>query len=190
MNLLKKHVVAFGLLAAIGLAPLAAQADSGSGSGGSPSAAASLNLRVTIPEFMYFRVGSTGTTVDTITFTPAAATIGDGAATAAGDSTASIRLRSNGGQVTIAQSDDNASDDGLVSGTNRISLSKITTNTDDGALPAPVLTDDGSLTSAPTLNGGAVTNRSAVWSYVYTEDATVPEAGDYDIEITYTATTL
>ncbi|MBW2209289.1 MAG: hypothetical protein JRG79_20535 [Deltaproteobacteria bacterium] len=72
MYLLKKHIVTLGLLTAIGLAPLAAQAESDSDTGGSPSAAARLNLRVVIPEFLYFRVGSTGGTIDRITFQPGA----------------------------------------------------------------------------------------------------------------------
>ena len=109
MNLLKKHAITISLLAALGLAPLAAQADSDIDTGGSPTAAAHLNLRVVIPEFLYFRIGSTGGTIDRITFSPGAAVIGDSTSVsgAGGDaalgSGASVRLRSNGGQVTIAR---------------------------------------------------------------------------------------
>jgi hypothetical protein len=192
MNLLKKHIVTLGLLTAIGLAPLAAQAESDSGSGASPSAAARLNLQVVIPSFLLFRIGSTGATIDTITFSPGAAVVGDsssidGTGGDAGPSGASVRLRSNGGQVTIAETNDGGGN-GLNGTATDISLTEISVSSDDAALDTPTLSDAGGNTSSPTLTGGNVTNRSAVWTYAY-NNTTVPDADTYDVEITYTAST-
>jgi len=193
MNLLKKHIVTLGLLTAIGLAPLAAQAESDSDTGGSPSAAARLNLRVVIPEFLYFRVGSTGGTIDRITFQPGAAVVGDSSpisgtgGNAAAGSGASVRLLSNGGQVTIAETNDGGGN-GLNGATTDISLTEISVSSDDADLDTPVLSDAGGNTSTPTVTG-SITNSSANWTYSY-DNTTVPEADTYDVEITYTASTL
>jgi len=194
MNLLKKHIVTLGLLTAIGLAPLAAQAESDSDTGGSPSAVARLNLRVVIPEFLYFRVGSTGGTIDRITFQPGAAVVGDSSPVsgtggdAAVGSGASVRLLSNGGQVTIDETNDGGGN-GLNGTTTDISLTEISVSSDDSDLDTPILSDAGSNISSPVLNSGSVTNRSANWTYSY-DNTTVPEADTYDVEITYTASTL
>ena len=193
MNFPKKHIITCCLLAVIGLLPLAAQADSNLATGASPSAAAHLNLRVVIPEFLYFRIGSSGATIDRITFTPGAAVVGDSTSVsgtggdAAAGSGASVQLRSNGGQVTIAETNDGGGN-GLNGTTTDISLTEISVSSDDGALDTPVLSDAGGNTSSPTLNGGTVTNRSAVWTYAY-DNTTIPEADTYDVEITYTAST-
>jgi hypothetical protein len=193
MNLLKKHIVTLGLLTAIGLAPLAAQAESDSGSGASPSAAARLNLQVVIPAFLLFRIGSTGATIDTITFSPGAAVVGDsssidGTGGDAGPSGASVQLRSNGGQVTIAETNDGGGN-GLngALGTD-ISLTEISVSSDAPTLETPTLSDAGGNFTSPTLTGGSVTNNSAVWTYAY-NNTTVPDADTYDVEITYTAST-
>jgi len=195
MYLLKKHIVTLGLLTAIGLAPLAAQAESDSDTGGSPSAAARLNLRVVIPEFLYFRVGSTGGTIDRITFQPGAAVVGDSSpvsgtgGNAAAGSGASVRLLSNGGLVTIAETNDGGGN-GLNGTTTDISLTEITVSSDNSDLDTPTLSDTGGNTILASLDGGstAVTNQSAVWTYSY-DNTTVPEADTYDVEITYTAST-
>jgi hypothetical protein len=193
MNLLKKHIVTLGLLTAIGLAPLAAQAESDSGSGASPSAAARLNLQVVIPAFLLFRIGSTGATIDTITFSPGAAVVGDSSSVsglggdAAAGSGASVQLRSNGGQVTIAETNDGGGN-GLNGTATDISLTEISVSSDAPTLETPTLSDAGGNTSSPTLTGGSVTNRSAVWTYAY-NNTTVPDADTYDVEITYTAST-
>jgi hypothetical protein len=51
-----------------------------------------------------------------------------------------------------------------------------------------MLTDLGGQTSQPSLNGGAsqVTNQTSTWVYSY-DNTTTPEAGSYDVQITYTA---
>jgi hypothetical protein len=176
--------------------PLVVQAESSSDNTAPYSAAARLNLRVVIPQFLQFQVGSAGTgTIDTITFSPAAGNVGDGSTVsgtggdAASGSGASILVRGNGGQITITETN-NGGGSGFSDGSgNYISLSEI--SVDDSAnasLPTPMLTDLGGQTSQPSLNGGAsqVTNQTSTWVYSY-DNTTTPEAGSYDVQITYTA---
>ncbi len=193
MNLLKNRIIAYSLLAALGLAPIAAQAESAFAFGGGATAAARLDLRVVIPTFLYFRVGTTGGTIDMITFSPTAGVVGDSTSVSglggdAGGSGANVVLRSNGGQVTITETNDGGGNGLNGTGTTNISLAEITATSDDGSLDTPTLSDSTSNTSTPTLNSGTVTNRSAVWTYAY-DNTTVPEADTYNVEITYTAVT-
>ena len=188
MKKLVKYAATCGLLAAIGLAPLAAQAESDFDSGATPlSAAARLNLRVVIPQFLYFRVGTAGATIDQITFSPTGDIVGDSTAVS-GSSTAAVTVRANGGQISIAETNDGGGN-GLNGTSSNISLSEITASSNNSDLDTPTLTDAGGSTADPTLNGGNVTSRSATWSYSYA-NTTVPEADNYDVEITYTATIL
>lgn len=196
MKLLLKQVVISGILATLSVMPLAAQAESNSVNGTTPlSADARLNLRVTIPRFLYFRVGAVGTgAINEIAFTPAAGTLGDSnpvsglGGDAGGGSGANVTVRSNAGTITIVEGND-AGVGGLGSGVGNISLTEISATSSSDDLKTPELSDGGGNTESPTLNGGAVTNRSAVWTYSY-DNTTTPEAGDYTAEITYTASSL
>jgi hypothetical protein len=195
MKLTTRQIVAT-LLAGMCCLPLGVQAESNSDNTAPYSAAARLNLRVVIPQFLQFQVGSAGTgTIDTITFTPAAGTVGDSSSVsgtggnAASGSGASVLVRGNGGQITITETN-NGSNLGFSDGRNgHISLSEI--SVDDSAnssLPTPTLSDSGGNTSQPALNGGAsqVTNQTSTWVYSY-DNTTTPEAGTYDVQVTYTA---
>ena len=176
--------------------PTGAQAESNSDNSAPYSAAARLNLRVVIPQFLQFQVGSAGTgTIDTITFTPAVGNVGDSSSVsgtggnAAGGSGASVLVRGNGGQITITETNNGGGSGFSDGGSNNISLSEI--SVDDSAnasLPTPTLSDAGGNTSQPALNGGAsqVTNQTNTWVYSY-DNTTTPEAGTYDVQITYTA---
>ncbi|RLA00854.1 MAG: hypothetical protein DRQ45_06780 [Gammaproteobacteria bacterium] len=166
-------------------------AESASDSGaGTLSAAARLNLRVTIPRFLLFRVGTAGGTIDQIAFAPAAGIVGDSSSVsgtggdAGGGSGANVAVRSNGGQITITETNDGGVG-GLGSG-GGISLSEISVSSDNASLDTPILSDTGGGTSSPTLNGGNVTNRTAVWTYAY-DNTTTPADGNYDAQIIYTA---
>jgi len=192
MNFIQKQTVAAGLLVALGMIPLTGMAESTSANGaGNLSTAARLNLRVTIPRFLHFRVGTVDATVDRITFTPTDAEVGDGTSIAGlggdagGGSGANVAVRSNGGQITITESNDGGVG-GLGTGAGNLSLTEITVTSDNGALGTPALSDAGGNITQPTLNGGNVTNRTAIWTYAY-DNTTTPEGGDYDAEITYTA---
>ncbi|MGB7931431.1 MAG: hypothetical protein WCH04_04295 [Gammaproteobacteria bacterium] len=202
MNRFRKRVVVGCVMLGLGVVPqlASAEADSDTGSG-SLSAAAHLNLRVVIPGFLLFKVGSAGTTVDRINFdmtscvTGGTCTVGDSIAItgtggdAAGGSGASVALFSNAGAITITESNDTGGN-GLVDGGNSISLDEITASSDNNSLLTPTLSDSGGNTSSPALTGGSnVTVQNAVWTYSY-DNTTVPDPGTYDVEITYTAASL
>jgi hypothetical protein len=175
--------------------PLGVQAESSSDNSAPFSAAARLNLRVVIPQFLQFQVGSAGAgTIDTITFAPTADQVGDSTAVSGtggnvGDTGVSVLVRGNGGLITITETNNGGGTGFSDGGTEHISLTEI--SVDDSAnasLPTPTLSDAGGNTSQPALNGGAsnVTNQSSTWVYSY-DNTTTPEAGTYDVQITYTA---
>ena len=166
---------------------------------GGLSAAVDLDFRVVIPRFLSFQVGATGATIDLIDFSPTAAQVGDGnpVAGTGGDllgGKVTVIVKSNAGQVTIRETNDSGGA-GLSNGTTNISYSEILTATNDGNLPFPILSDAGGNTSSPVLTAGAVTNRSAEWTYTYA-NTTIPEPGTYGAtgggggRVTYTASTL
>jgi len=193
MNKLKKQLVTVVLIMA-GCAPAAVMAEAASDSGpGVLRAEARLNLRVTIPKFLYFKVGLSSGTGDLITFDLTNTEVGDsssidGTGGDAGGNGASVTVRGNGGQITITEGNDGGSG-GLGAGAGNISLSEITVISSSADLATPTLSDNGGNTSEPSLNGGNVTTRSAIWSYTY-NNTTTPDADDYDAEITYTASSL
>jgi len=189
-NLIKQSVIFYILWGGV-TAPIPLLAESGSTTGAlgaDLSASARINLRIIIPRFLHFQVGSAGTTVDTITFEPAPDNVGDGVAVAgtgggAGGSTR-VGLRSNAGQITIV-ADNDGGGGGLGSG-GAISLSEITARSDSPDLQTPQLTDAGGTTAKAALSGGDVTVRQAIWSYEYSNSRAV-EPGSYNAEIVYTA---
>lgn len=190
MKTVYKHMI-MGLILATGSLPgiVMAESDSATG-GGNLSAVAHLNLRVTIPRFLHFRVGSAGGTINEITFAPTDVQLGDGnpiagtGGDAAAGSGASVAVRSNGGQITITET--NGGGAGGLGPGGAISLAEITVTSDNGALDTPVLSDSNSNTSTPTLNGGNVTSRTATWTYAYNNTST-PADGSYTAQIIYTA---
>jgi hypothetical protein len=163
---------------------------------------ARLNFTLNYPAFLRFRVGTTGATVDLITFTVPAASVGNsvpisGTGGDAGGGTAvNIEVAGNNGQVTITPSNSSGGL-GLRTATlsdGRISYDQIQTTTNLAQLPAPVLTDAGGTPVQPTLNTAMVTQRIAVWTYSYLNQ-TIPSAGIYGGtaaarggRVTYTAT--
>jgi hypothetical protein len=194
MNPVLKKLITITVGAACCL-PVGVMAESNSDDVAPYSASARLNLQVVIPSFLYFQVGQTGTgTVDTITFSPTAGQLGNSApisgtgGNASAGSGADVVVRGNGGQITITETN-NGGGSGFSGGAgNNISLSEI--SVDDSAnasLPTPTLSDTGGNTSRPALSGASqVTNQSSTWVYSY-NNTTVPEAGTYNIQLTYTA---
>ena len=174
------------------------------GSGGT-GAAVNLDFQIVIPAFIYFQVGSSGAVIDLIQFTPAAAEVAAGtpgiAATLAsgdvGNGTVTVSLISNGSLlgngVNITQTNDGAGGLGDGAG-NFISYAQIITSTNNGALPAPPLSNAGPDTVNIANTSGNITNRQAQWTYTYNNPATPPEAGTYGTggvaiggHVTYTA---
>lgn len=188
-----KHIVTAYILCACATTPQSVLAETGSTTaapGTEITASARLKLRVIIPRFLQFQVGSAGTTVDTITFEPAPDSVGDSVAVAGtgGDSSSGsgtrVELRSNAGQITIVA--DNDGGIGGLGSSGAISLSEITAHSNSSDLQTPQLTDAGGSTTRATLTGGNVTDRRANWSYVYNNSRAV-EPGTYGAEIIYTA---
>ena len=163
-------------------------------------ATAKVDFTIIIPKFVSLQVGTAGAgSIDLITFTVPAASIGAGGAGIAGtggDLTGGVvtaKVTGNNGQVTLTAT---AAAGGLTNATaDTIPFSQITTaaavNTSATALPAPVLTNGTSANVLPALTG-KITNQDAKWTYNYSNSAVVA-AGTYggvnvnNGRVTYTA---
>ena len=200
----KARITLFGLVMVIALCYVNfANAESNfatGGAAGSGGAGASVNLdfQITIPSFIFFRVGSSGVVIDQINFnpsatdvaTPGAITTGTGGDLTGGRVT--VRLVSNAGNIRITETN-NSIGAGLGDGSGSfISYAQISTATNDPTLPAPTLSDAGGNTSFPTAVGN-ITNIQTDWLYTYTNPVAPPEAGIYGAgggtggRVTYTA---
>lgn len=196
---LKKAMVAVMVAGAMGSG--SALAASATDTTSPYSVANNLDLRVVIPAFLYFRVGTDNATVDRITFSPTVANLGNSTPVAgtggdaAAGSGANVAVRGNNGQVTIGTTVTGGGN-GMGTGTAAdgfINYNQIGTVSSDAAnFPAPTLANAGIANVNVALGGGPagagkVTVRSAVWTYSYA-NTTVPSAGQYDGTVTYTAT--
>jgi hypothetical protein len=175
----------------------------------SPGATAHLDFSIVIPKVLYLRVGTgsaytTGNltsvnTIDLITFTPAAGTVGNGTAVAGtgGDLTGGVETAavvSNSGNVTL-----NATASGALTDTttDTIPFTQITTAattlTSTTALPAPALSNGTSSNVVLTAPTSKLIVQDAKWTYSYANAANVP-AGTYggvntgNSRVVYTAT--
>ncbi|MBT8359150.1 MAG: hypothetical protein KJO61_15440 [Deltaproteobacteria bacterium] len=202
----KARITLFGLVMAIALcyANFASAesnfATGGAAGSGGAGAAVNLDFQIVIPQFIYFQVGTAGAAIDQITFTPTAAEVANataGIAGAGGDlgtGIVTVSLVSNAGGVDITESN-NSLGAGLGDGAgNFISYAQINTATNDGNLPAPVLSDGGGTSVSIPVTVGTITNRQAQWTYTYDNPATPPAAGTYGTggaatggRVTYTA---
>ena len=181
---LVKAALAASLAMALSAA-LPANAESTSATGnGALSTTAHVDFSIVIPRFLSFRVGTAGGTIDLITFTVPAASLGNATPVAgvggdAGGGAENVVVKGNGGQITITETN-NSAGAGLTNGLgDAIPYSEITTTSSDAAnLPAPVLSNGSSNTAQPVINSGQVTNRSGTWTYAYANTA-FPGAGTY-----------
>ena len=179
-------VAALGLIA---MTPAVADSEFDIGNG-ALTANADLDFEIVIPRFLYLQVGSTGTTVDTVTFDLSGvasiadvdAQIGNGTAVD-GDITVGVRLVSNAGDVDLEAV---GSGTGLTNGTETIPWSQITgTAATGGATGLDVPVVGAAAVTIPATNG--VVNRSDTWSFDYENDLLVG-GGTYTGTVTYTAT--
>jgi len=204
----KARIILLGLVIAIALCYANfANAESNSAIGaaaqsGGTGAAVNLDFQITIPAFIYFRVGSTAAVIDQIQFAPTADEVATAATTAGtggdlGSGTVTVSIVSNAGLgagVDITETN-NSGGNGLYDGTaNYISYSQINTISNNGNLPAPVLSDAGSNSVNIAATAGTITNRQAQWTYTYDNPVTPPAAGTYGGlanggRVTYTAAT-
>ena len=202
----KARVILLGLVMAIAFCyATSVRAESNFATGaaaqsGGAGAAVNLDFQIVIPTFIYFRVGSSGAAIDQIQFTPTADEVANATAGIAGTGgdlgtgIVTVSLVSNAGGVDITESN-NSAGAGLGDGAgNYISYAQINTATNDGNLPAPVLSDAGSNSVSIPVTAGNITNRQAQWTYTYDNPATPPEAGTYGTggaatggRVTYTA---
>ena len=187
-DVLRAAALAVATLVMVFTIPGLAAAETSSTSGAAPlSTSARLDFRIIVPRFLIFRVGTAGATIDLVEFdlnsTPLA-NIGDGtptSATSGGDISPGVvttQVVSNGGQVTITESNSGLAplDNGVAGDT--ISYAEILTATSNTDLPAPVLSDATQNTALPTLNSGGITNRAGTWTYTYANN-NIPEPGTY-----------
>jgi hypothetical protein len=211
---MKTSLAIKALLGAGALAlPLLAFAESNVQTGAAtatPGATAHLDFSIVIPKILYLRVGTGSTyltgaltstaTVDLITFTPAAGTVGNGTAVAGtgGDLNGGVvtaAIVSNSGAVTLNATTTGAIGDGTG---DSIPWSQITTtaaaNTTGTFLPAPALplTGTGANVLIPVPASKLIV-QDAKWTYSYANAANLP-FGTYggvnvnNSRVTYTAT--
>lgn len=156
------------------------------------------DFRVIIPRFLQFRVGATAGTISLVEcdLTPAVATLGDGTDFVgctggdAGGGVSNVVVRSNAGQITLTATTLGA----LSNGVDTLPFSEILTATSTGTVPAPVLPAAGGTSAGVpvTLSAGALTNRTATWTYTY-DNTAVYASGTYggvgvnNGRVTYTA---
>jgi hypothetical protein len=175
----------------------------------SPGATAHVDFTIVIPKVLYLRVGtgsaySTGAltsvnSIDLITFSPAAGTVGNGTAVAGtgGDLTGGVEtaaIVSNSGNVTLNATASGALSDGAG---DTIPFSEITTAastlTSATQLSAPVLTNGASSNVVLTAPATKLIVQDAKWTYKFANSANVP-AGTYggvnvnNGRVVYTAT--
>jgi len=209
-----KTSIAFKSLLGAGalMLPLMVSAESNVQTGAAtnaPGATAHLDFSIVIPKILYLRVGTgsaytTGTltsvnTIDLITFSPAAGTVGNGTAVAGtgGDLANGVEtaaIVSNSGNVTLTATAGGALGDG---NGDSIPYTQITTAagtlTSATALQAPVLTNGVSTPVLLTAPATKFISQDAKWTYSYANGASVP-AGTYggvnvnNGRVVYTAT--
>jgi len=192
---MRNSLVIKGILAAAAAAvPMLCSAESNFQNGaGALTATAHVDFQITIPKFLFLRVGSgTGTaaggfgtlgTIDLITWAPTAAQVGNGTALAGtgGDLTGGVETAvvvANNGNVTLSSTTTGPLNDGAG---DAISYGKITTtataNTTATTLAAPALAD-GATTTVTLTAVGKVVQQDAKWAYTYANNTT-PPAGTY-----------
>jgi len=197
-------IIILGLVMVVALCyanPASAESDFATGAAAQSSgtgASVNLDFQIVIPQFILFRVGSSGAAIDQIGFAPTADQVANatpGIAGTGGDvgsGTVTVRLVSNAGGVDITETN-NSGGSGLTDGSGHsISYGQINTATNDGNLSAPSLSDASSNSVSILPTSGNITVRQAQWTYTYDNPATIPEAGTYGGlanggRVTYTA---
>lgn len=166
------------------------------------SATAKLNIAVNVPRILYLRVGGAGATVNQVTFTVG---LGGGLSTlpqtdvvfgtaftapSLGTTTAADDVGASDGQIPVQLWTNNGttnltcSGNDLTSGANTIPKADIgVTSASGGSLAHPGTT----LACSSVARGAAgVNDLSDTWTFSYAP-STLPPAGNYQTQITYTA---
>ena len=180
MNL-RKLALASAIAIAIG-APATSVADSELSIGGTGTTAqASVDFRITIPDFVYFQVGTVGNgNVDLVDFNMAGLESGDSTPVASVGGALNVVLRSNADNVSLGASGGNLTGAVLL-GT--IPFAEITaTESVGGSIPVPDFGSTNNLPAGPY-------NLTDSWSYEY-DNTSVYAPDVYTGQVTYTVTTL
>ena len=183
-----------------------ARAESNTDNSGALAAVARLDFTVNIGKFMFLRVGTVGSGINTVTF-DLSPTIAPGAVSplpgsnvpinwdgsapvfsvAATGHVVPVEVRSNAGQVSLRATTTAA----LTSGSDTIPMSHISVTSNNADLPAPVLVNTGTGSGVNVTGstfGNLVTVRAADWTFGYAPTpATLPAAGNYSGQITFSA---
>jgi len=179
------------LIAALLLAP-AAGALAGSNfatGGGSLSTSVNLQFQITIPRFVYLRVGS-ASGVNTLSYAPtvaqmvsSTAVLGSGGDAGSGNSDLTVQVVGNAGNVTLTATTSAAT---LVNGARTMPWSTLAATSPTGSITAPPFNTGSSVLTA----SGGVVNQLGTWRYAWTNpSATVYAAGTYTGTVTFTAAT-
>jgi hypothetical protein len=175
------------------------------------TATAHVDFSIVIPKILYLRVGTGSTytgatpslssvgTIDAITFSPAAGTVGNGTAVAGvgGDLTGGAEtaaIVSNSGNVTLSASTGGALSNGAGDAIPWTQITTATATITSGtALPAPVLVNGASASILLTAPATKFISQDAKWTYSFANSVAAP-AGTYggtvalNGRVTYTAT--
>lgn len=191
--MIKSHILGAALcVAGIASIPTAANAESNfvTGTASPLTASAHLDFTVTVPKFVYVRIGTgtnmaNNTTVDSLVYNVPAANVGDGTTISGtgGDLSAgqvTARVMGNNGTIAFSSTTLGAMSNG--SG-DSISWSQmavaVATNTSATALPSPTLADGATTsTNLTPTSGTKVTNLDAKWTFTY-KNQNVVAAGTY-----------
>lgn len=171
-------------LGLIAVTPAFAESDFTSGVG-AISANARVDFEINVPRFIRFQVGSNGAGIDEVVFNVAAANVGDGSDVAATtNGTLPVTLLGNVGTISL----DATTTAELTDGTDDISWSEILTSSSDAGLDVPAIIDAGTgAAESITANVGTrIVNRSADWTFQYSNSNLVA-AGTYTGRVTFTA---
>lgn len=177
------------LVSALLVAAPAANAGSSFSSGsGTLTTSVNLQFSITIPRFVFLRVGAAAST-NTLAYSPTVTQIINstgvlptGGDTGSGNSDVTVQVVSTAGNVRLSAATGNAN---LVSGSNSIPWSTLVATNPTGSITAPAF-NSGNITL--TASGGVV-NQSGSWRYTWTNPTnTVYAAGTYTGTVTYTAT--
>jgi hypothetical protein len=161
------------------------------------SVSVNLNFSLVIPKFLCLQVGSTGGTINSISFNPTAAQVGTGA------DIAGVGGDLGGGSVTVLAQGNTGTGFGsltyrtttsggaalaaLTNGSQTIAWSTIkVASTGSASIAHPVALADASA-SAVTISSALPTvfNVSATWTYVWNDGGTVNPASTYTGRVAY-----
>lgn len=156
---------------------------------GTLSTSVNLQFSITIPRFVFLRVGSAGA-VNTLIYSPTVTQIvnstgvlATGGDTGSGNSDVTVQVRGNAGNVTLTAVTGTPN---LTNGGNAMPWTTLTATSPTGTITAPPFNSGSTVLTAVS----GVVNQSGSWRYTWTNPVnTVYASGTYAGTVTYTAAT-